>query len=97
LKPYNVSMARTGVENGRLEMRLSPEDKSRLMRAAALLRCDLTDFAKRTLMQAADEVIEKAERVALSARDSKRLLKLLDNPPEPNEQFIAAMRAYKSQ
>jgi uncharacterized protein (DUF1778 family) len=38
-------------------------------------------------------VIERAEQVRLSQRDSQRVLELLENPPEPNEKLLAAARA----
>jgi uncharacterized protein (DUF1778 family) len=63
------------------------------MRAVALEQTDLTDFILRNALQAADAVIDKAERMVLSERDSLRVLDLLENPPEPNERLIAAARA----
>jgi uncharacterized protein (DUF1778 family) len=38
-------------------------------------------------------VIEKAEHVELSERDSLRVLDLLENPPQPNARLIDAARA----
>ncbi len=44
-------MPREHVESGRIELRLNPEDKAVLARAAALARTDLTGFILRSRMQ----------------------------------------------
>jgi uncharacterized protein (DUF1778 family) len=74
-------------------MRIRPDDKIKLMRAGALEQTDLTEFILRNALLAADAVIEKAEHITLSERDSLRVLELLENPPPPNERLIAAARA----
>ncbi|MBZ0229535.1 MAG: DUF1778 domain-containing protein, partial [Bauldia sp.] len=38
------------------------------------------------------EAIDKADRIVLSARDSKRVLDLLENPPPPTEALLEAIR-----
>lgn len=87
-------MPRAALEdNSRFAMRLLPADKARLMRAAAIEQTDLKDFMLRNALRAADLVIEHAEHVALSARDTRLWLDLLDNPPEPNERLTAAARS----
>jgi uncharacterized protein (DUF1778 family) len=63
------------------------------MRAVALEQTDMTDFILRNALRAADAVIEQAERVVLSERDSLRVLKLLENPPAPTARLIAAAHA----
>ena len=64
-----------------------------LLRAVALNHTDLTDFVIRHALRAAKAVIEEADRVQLSARDSLRVLDLLENPPAPNARLRAAARA----
>jgi uncharacterized protein (DUF1778 family) len=59
----------------------------------ALKRTDLTDFVVRHALRAAQEVIEEADHVRLSERDSLRVLDLLENPPAPNARLLAAARA----
>ena len=63
------------------------------MRAAAIKNTDLTDFIVRNALQAANEVIDQAERLMLSERDSERVLSLLENPPKPNAKLLAAAKA----
>jgi len=42
--------------------------------------------------KAAREVIEEAERLELSERDSLRVLELLENPPKPNAKLLRAAK-----
>ena len=63
------------------------------MQAASLENTDLKDFLLRNALRAADAVIEHAERVTLSERDSRLWLDLPDNPPEPKDRLIAAAKA----
>lgn len=87
-------MPRVAVEdNSRMSVRIRAEEKAMLMRAVALKHTDLTDFVIRHALRAAKAVIEKADRVQLSARDSLRVLDLLENPPAPNARLRAAARA----
>jgi uncharacterized protein (DUF1778 family) len=44
-------------------------------------------------LRAAKAVIAEADRVRLSARDSLRVLDLLENPPKPNARLLAAAKA----
>lgn len=87
-------MPRVMVEdNSRLSLRIRAQDKAVLMRAVALENTDLTDFVIRTALQAAKTVIEQAERVPLSERDSLRVLAVLEQPPAPNARLLAAAEA----
>jgi len=88
------AMPRVMVEdNSRLSLRIRAQDKAVLMRAVALENTDLTDFVIRTALQAAKTVIEQAERVPLSERDSLRVLAALEQPPAPNALLLAAAEA----
>ena len=80
-------------ENSRMSLRIRAEEKALLMRAVSLEHTDLTDFVLRHALRAAHEVIDEADRVKLSARDSMRVLDLLENPPKPNANLIAAAKA----
>jgi uncharacterized protein (DUF1778 family) len=87
-------MPRAAVEdNQRMNLRIRPEQKAVLVRAAALKHTDLTDFVLQNALRQAEAVIEEAESVRLSARDSLRVLELLENPPSPNERLLAAAKA----
>ncbi len=86
-------MPREHVENGRVELRLKPEDKAVLARAAALERLDLTSFILRAALPRAQTVISEAETLRLSERDSLRVLDLLEHPPEPSARLVRAAKA----
>jgi len=80
-------------DNKRMQLRVRPEQKATLMRAAALRNTDLTDFIVQLAMREAKTVIEEAERIGLSERDSLLVLDLLENPPKPNARLRAAIAA----
>ena len=44
-------------------------------------RLDVTSFIMRNVLPTAREVVDRAERIVLSERDTKRVLKLLETPP----------------
>lgn len=76
-----------------MSLRIRPEEKALLLRAVALDHTDLTDFVLRHALRAAKIVIEEADHLHLSGRDSLRVLDLLENPPVPNAKLRAAARA----
>src|ERR1700722_6077862 len=87
-------MPRIAVEdNSRMSLRIRAEEKALLMRAVALRHTDLTEFVLHHALRAAKAVIEQADHVQLSERDSLRILDLLENPPAPNAKLLAAARA----
>jgi uncharacterized protein (DUF1778 family) len=87
-------MPRVAVEdNSRMSLRIRAEEKAVLLRAVALQHTDLTDFVLRHALRAAKAVIEEADHVQLSARDSLRVLDLLEHPPAPNARLRAAAKA----
>jgi uncharacterized protein (DUF1778 family) len=63
------------------------------LRAVALEHTDLTTFILANALRAADSVIQKAERLRLSERDSLRVLDLLENVPAPNDRLRRAARS----
>ena len=73
-----------------MSLRIRTEEKTLLLRAVALQHTDLTDFVVQHALRAAKNVIEKAEQVQLSERDSIRVLDLLENPPAPNARLLTA-------
>ena len=87
-------MPRLAVEdNHRMSLRIPADEKAVLMRAAALRSTHLTDFVRQHSLKAAMDVIQEAEHVKLTARDSLRVLHLLENPPAPNAKLLAAAKA----
>jgi len=87
-------MPRAAVEdNSRMSLRIPPEEKAILLRAAALKRTDLTDFVRQNVLSAARAVIQEAEHLDLSERDSLRVLAFLETPPKPNARLLAAAKS----
>ena len=85
-------MVQVAVEgHKRISLRMRPEQKAMLLRAAALRNMDLMDFVLQPALREAKKVIEEAERTTLSERDSLTVLKLLEKPPVPNAQLRKAL------
>lgn len=76
----------------RIELRATKEEKQLLTAAAAHERLDVTAFIMRTALPAAREIVDRADRIVLSERDTIRVLKLLENPPKPTPALLAAAR-----
>ena len=84
-------MPQAPVENNeRMSLRIASEEKSLLMRAAAIEHTNMTEFVIRNVISAARKVIDKNERLELTERDSLHVLELLDEPPTPNKKLMAA-------
>ena len=89
-------MPRVAVDkNMRMHLRVRPEQKAALVRAAALRNTDLTDFVLQSALRAAKRVIEEAGRTTLSERDSLMVLKLLEKPPAPSARLQKALVSYR--
>ena len=87
-------MPRVAVEdNKRMSLRISPEEKAILLRAAVLKNKDLSEFVRQQSVDAAKAVIREEEQISLSRRDSLRVLDLLENPPRPNAKLVSAAKA----
>jgi uncharacterized protein (DUF1778 family) len=86
-------MARAATDNDRIDLRIRPDDKALLTRAAALERLDLTGFIMRTVLPKARSVVRNAERMTLSERDTLHVLDLLENPPAPSARMLRAAKA----
>jgi uncharacterized protein (DUF1778 family) len=87
-------MAKSATRTARIELRTTPAEKQILARAAARERLDLTSFVLRRVLPEATDIVNRPDRIALSERDAKRILDLLDNPPEPTPALLKAARSY---
>lgn len=84
--------ANTATRDDRIELRTTREEKRLLASAAAHERLDVTSFIMRKVLPAAREIVDRAERIVLSERDTARVLKLLEHPPKPTAALLAAAR-----
>jgi len=82
----------TATRDDRIELRTTREEKRLLASAAAHERLDVTSFIMRKVIPAAREIVDRAERIVLSERDTARVLKLLEHPPKPTAALLAAAR-----
>lgn len=80
----------------RIELRATKEEKRILVAAAARERLDVTSFIMRLALPAAREVVDQAERIVLSKRDTQRVLHLLEHPPKPTRALLAAAKRRNS-
>lgn len=84
--------ATTAARDDRIELRATREEKRLLAAAAAYERLDVTSFIMRNVLPAAREVVDRAERIVLTERDTLRVLELLEHPPKPTPALMAAAR-----
>jgi uncharacterized protein (DUF1778 family) len=82
----------TVTRDDRIELRATKEEKRLLATAAAYERLDVTSFIMRNVLHSARKVVDRAERIVLSERDTERILQLLENPPKPSPALLAAAR-----
>ena len=78
----------------RLEARITREQKTVLMRAAALQGRTLTDFVVHSAQEAAIRVIEVHESIQLAKQDREAFIEALLNPPAPRKRLRAAARRF---
>jgi uncharacterized protein (DUF1778 family) len=88
--------ASSTARDDRIELRASREEKRVLTAAAAYERLDLTSFVMRRALPAAEEIVARHERITLTARDSARVLELLEHPPKPTAALRAAAKRQRN-
>jgi uncharacterized protein (DUF1778 family) len=81
--------------SARLEVRISPEIKALIQKAADLEGRSLTDFVVATVQAAACKVIEQHQILKLSVEDSEAFVNAILNPPKPNNSLKSAAVRYK--
>lgn len=75
-----------------MNVRLTPEVKSRISRAAHILGQDLTEFTSHTLSLRADEVIENHEQILLSEKDYEFFITQLEKPAKLPSDYTRKIR-----
>ncbi len=84
-------LAQTGK---RLTTRMTDHVLDKLQVAADLVGATLNQFVVQAALEKADKVIESESTIALSRRESLRLLAMMDSPPPRNEKFLQAQARY---
>lgn len=82
-------------KNGRLEARISNQQKRLFQRAAELQGSTLTDFVVSTLQAAATKVVQDYETMTLAGKDREIFISALLNPAIPGGRLKKAVSRYK--
>ena len=88
-------MTRTAQRPDRISLRLSPQAKRKLERAAAYSDKTLTDFVVDVALQKADAILREHEVITLSAEEWERFQALLSQPPKPNKKLKQTLAWYR--
>jgi len=75
----------------RLDLRLDPADKARIARAADLRGVPLSVFVRDAVLREAESVMAAELTAILSTEESRRFLKALDAPFQPNAKLQKAL------
>jgi len=78
--------------SSRLELRVAPDEKAIIDKAAALTGSNTTDFVRSTMLGVAREAVRKQEVIELTAEGSRIFVDSLIDPPAPNENLRALAR-----
>jgi uncharacterized protein (DUF1778 family) len=82
-------------KEARLNVRLRTDLKDRIEKAANISGKSITDFAVSTLIDTADEIIERHHTAKLSDRDRDIFLTILDKAAKPNQFLRRAGKTHK--
>ena len=89
-------MATETIKNENIHFRISSEAKKLIDKAVLVSGRNLTEFATRSLLDAANNVLEREYTTTLSDRDRDLLLKLLDADDEPDEGLREAAELHRN-
>lgn len=79
--------------SARLEVRVRPESKARIERAAALARAPVSEFVRSAVEERVERVmVEHEEHTRVPAEFFDALLEALDAPAQPSEALARAAR-----
>jgi len=90
-----TSVIKEKEKDARLNFRLRPDLKDRIEKAASVSGKSITDFAVTTLIETADEILERYQAAELSNRDRDIFLAILDRADKPNALMKRAARTHK--
>jgi uncharacterized protein (DUF1778 family) len=95
LLEQGTAMPRTAKRPDRISLRLSPQAKRKLERAAAYSDKTLTDFVVDVALQKANAIVREREIITLSADEWDRFQQMLLNPPKPNAKLKQGLAWYR--
>jgi uncharacterized protein (DUF1778 family) len=82
------------VSDDRITARLPHSKRVIIERAAAVYGATVNQFLVQTALDRAGEILEREEVLRLSERDARTFLSALENPPEPSQKLIDALKAH---
>lgn len=85
----------TKSKSGNIHIRISSDVKKVIEKAIAASGQSMTDFATRSLLNSANELLEREYTTTLTDRDRDRLLQLLDADDAPDKGLLEAARTHK--
>lgn len=91
MRGFNMERA---TRTRRLDLRIAPDEKELIDRAAAVAGSNTTDFVRTSVLAAAREAIRTHEVIKLTTEGSRVFVDALIDPPEPNEHLRALAREY---
>jgi uncharacterized protein (DUF1778 family) len=83
-------------ENTRVVARIPSAVKETLQRAADLSGATLNQFLVQAALKEADRVLATERTIVLSERDAQTVFDLLENPPTPSQQLLAAVDKHRA-
>lgn len=83
LRKYGVTVASRPTRSEKLDLRLTPEDKTALQAAAAASNRSVSEFVLESALARADEALADRRGFRLNPAQWKEFLAALDAPPRP--------------
>jgi uncharacterized protein (DUF1778 family) len=83
-------------KDARVVARIPPAVKETLQQAADLSGATLNQFLVQAALTAANQILETERTIVLSERDAQTVFDLLENPPTPNQQLLAAVDRHRA-
>ncbi len=87
----------THIKSERLNLRLDEVSKKKIEQAAAVLQSSVNSFIIATVLEKAEEIIQRHEEMILSDRDQDIFYNGLVNPPVANESLRKAFKEHSEQ
>jgi uncharacterized protein (DUF1778 family) len=78
----------------RIEIRIRPQDKKKLEKAASSFGLSLSAFMLFNSLKAAQEGISNQGRISLTGNEWSAFMKAMEHPPRPNKALLALARKH---
>ena len=83
------------IKDARLDIRITPDQKDLVERAAAVSGLSMTNFVARCIEKAAKRTLQDYEKMTLTKRDSEAFVQALVKPSTPSRRLSRAAGRYK--